>query len=58
MVLSFPAPVPDKTEAGGPGVRDQKTLEPWQIGAVNPALLGTVKTVGDIIGPFHDEWNQ
>jgi hypothetical protein len=28
------------------------------IGAVNPELLGTVKIVGDIIGPFHDEWDN
>jgi hypothetical protein len=30
----------------------------WLIGAVNPELFGTVKTVGNIIGPFHDEWEN
>jgi hypothetical protein len=37
---------------------DAQGLEPWQVGLVNPALLGTVKTVGDIIGPFHDVWEK
>jgi hypothetical protein len=37
---------------------DAQGLEPWQVGLVNPALLGTVKTVGDIIGPFHDVWDK
>jgi hypothetical protein len=41
-------PVPDKTAA----------IDPRLKGAINPALCGTIKTVGDIIGPFPDEWEN
>jgi hypothetical protein len=53
------APKPDTPEAD---TKQDFVYPPdtphWLIGAVNPELFGTVKTVGDIIGPFHDEWNQ
>jgi hypothetical protein len=48
----------DTPEAGNKREADRRPLEPWLIGAVNPALRGTVKTVGDIIGPFHDVWEN
>jgi hypothetical protein len=48
----------DASEAGDKREADQRTLDPRLIGAVNPDLLGTVKTVGDIIGPFHDIWEN
>jgi hypothetical protein len=28
------------------------------LGAVNPKMYGSVKTNGDIIGPFHEEWEE
>jgi hypothetical protein len=33
-------------------------FDPRLKGAVNPALRGSVKTMGDIIGPFHDVWEN
>ena len=63
LILEFPQEPevrtpPDTMAADDPDARYQKPLEPWLIGAVNPAIRGTIKTVGDIIGPFHDEWEN
>jgi hypothetical protein len=33
-------------------------FDPRLKGAVNPKVYGKVKTNGDIIGPFYEEWNQ
>jgi hypothetical protein len=53
------APKPDTPEADTkPGRVYPPDMEPWQIGSVNPELLGSVETLGDIIGPFHDEWEK
>ncbi|GHT89782.1 hypothetical protein FACS1894137_19120 [Spirochaetia bacterium] len=52
VILTF-TPAPET-----PPAQDLPPLEPWLVGIVNPALRGTVKTVGDIIGPFHDVWEK
>jgi hypothetical protein len=64
VILEFPQePVPPDTTAADEAAAKPDIVYPpdtphWLIGAVNPELFGTIKTVGDIIGPFHDVWNQ
>jgi hypothetical protein len=50
VILEFPRKTDDFTYP--------PDFDPRLKGAVNPALRGTVKTVGDIIGPFHDVWEN
>ncbi len=33
-------------------------FDPRLEGAVDPAMLGRGRIVGDIVGPFHDEWGD
>ncbi|GHT74457.1 hypothetical protein FACS1894124_4370 [Spirochaetia bacterium] len=36
----------------------ESAIDPRLIGAVNPAVYGKGKICGDIIGPFHEEWEN
>ena len=38
--------------------QQEAAIDPRLIGVVNPELYGKGKICGDIIGPFHEEWEN